>query len=171
MRGLRSGGYTNTTSSGRRRSSLNAWPGPGSMESPEARVGWPCAISASRSCETGQANFPQPSSARAALVQIHNVRAQESVGRFFNPLLPGNPPRVGARSTTPSTVRIVCVRVEKPFAIDFVIRDRLLSIGRDKPIDELLSKLCLHIGAFLRVHQDHAVLVEHAIIPLHEDLK
>jgi hypothetical protein len=45
-------------------------------------------------------------------------------------------------------------------AADFVIGDGLLSFRRDKPIDEGLAELFLHVRVPFGIYQHHAVLIE-----------
>ena len=49
-------------------------------------------------------------------------------------------------------------------AIDLVVRDRGLSFGTRKPVDEGLPLLRLHIRVLRRVNEDHAILVEQLIV-------
>src|SRR3974377_1844834 len=70
-----------------------------------------------------------------------------------------------------SRIRIGSVWKEQLFAIDLVISDGLLTLGRYQPIDERLSEVPLHFWMLLRVHQYHAGLVEHAFIAFHQYLQ
>src|SRR5262249_60858407 len=58
---------------------------------------------------------------------------------------------------------------EHLLAVNLVVRDCLLALVRNKPVDELLAKLLLHMRMLGRVHQYDAVLVEQPFIALHLD--
>src|SRR5262245_37190320 len=58
---------------------------------------------------------------------------------------------------------------EHLLAVNLVVRDCLLALVRNEPIDELLAKLLLHMRMLGRVHQYDAVLVEQQLIALHCD--
>jgi hypothetical protein len=48
----------------------------------------------------------------------------------------------------PSRIRVVGIRVKELLAIDFIAGDHVLALRRDDPIDELLTKLDIHIRCF-----------------------
>src|SRR5215469_14146781 len=54
-------------------------------------------------------------------------------------------------------------------AVNLVIGDCLLAFVRNKPVDELLAKLLLHMRMLGRVNQDDTVLVEQQFVALHRD--
>ena len=58
---------------------------------------------------------------------------------------------------------------EHLLAVNLVVRDCLLALVRNEPVDELLAKLLLHMRMLGRVHQYDAVLVEQQLIALHCD--
>src|SRR5262249_13495843 len=58
---------------------------------------------------------------------------------------------------------------EHLLAVNLVVRDCLLALVRNEPVDELLAKLLLHMRMLGRVHQYDAVLVEQPLIALHCD--
>src|SRR5581483_10546673 len=76
-----------------------------------------------------------------------------------------------ARACPASRPRLVRVGEEQLLPADLVSRDDLLALGRDQPVDELLAEVLLHVRVLLRVHQHHAVLVEQALVALHDDLE
>src|SRR2546430_15860143 len=61
------------------------------------------------------------------------------------------------------------VRKEQLFAADLVLGDRLLSLGRDDPVDERLAEIFFHAGMLGRIHKLHPVLVEKALLALNTD--
>src|SRR5450759_1758204 len=66
---------------------------------------------------------------------------------------------------------IVGVRVKQLLAVDLVVGDVLLPFRRDQVVDELLAELLLHVDMLGRVHQHHAILVEHALVAFDQDRK
>ena len=58
---------------------------------------------------------------------------------------------------------------EHLLAVNLVVRDCVLALVRNEPVDELLAKLLLHMRMLGRVHQYDAVLVEQPLIALHCD--
>ena len=58
------------------------------------------------------------------------------------------------------SARIIRIGVEQLLALDFVMRNIRLTGRRYQVIDESLTKLLLHVGMALRVHQYHSVLIE-----------
>jgi hypothetical protein len=63
-----------------------------------------------------------------------------------------------------SRARHIGVREEQLLAADLVAGNRLLSFRRNQPVDEGLAQFLLHVRMFGRVHEDHAILVEHALV-------
>src|SRR5690606_10311626 len=66
----------------------------------------------------------------------------------------------GFRPRTGSALRRG-VRKEQLLAVDPIRGDGTLPLGGQDPVDELLSLLGLHVGVFLGVDQNDAILVEH----------
>src|SRR5258708_2355312 len=58
---------------------------------------------------------------------------------------------------------------EQLLAVDLVVGDRLLALGRDEPVDEGLAQLVLHVRMLCRIHQDDAVLVEQLVVAFDRD--
>ena len=63
----------------------------------------------------------------------------------------------------------VGVRKEQLLAIDLVVRDGRLPLVSGQPVDESLPCFGLHRRVPVRVHQDHAILVEQFRIALDDD--
>src|SRR5215469_866594 len=59
-----------------------------------------------------------------------------------------------------SGVRILGIRIEELLAIDLVSANRVLTLGGDEPIDELLTKVLPDVWMFGWIYQNHAVLIE-----------
>src|SRR5262249_56699899 len=76
-----------------------------------------------------------------------------------------------ARTRDTSRPRRVGVGEEQLLTLDLVVGDRLLAFVRDEPVDEGLAQLLLDVRMFRRVHQDHAVLVEQALVALDRDVE
>ena len=70
-----------------------------------------------------------------------------------------------------SSVRISGFRKKQPLAINLVVGDGLLALRRYQPVDEHLAQLFLHLRMFVWVHQNDGVLIEHASVAFHQDLK
>src|SRR5256885_16138651 len=51
------------------------------------------------------------------------------------------------------------VRKEQLLPADLVLSDRLLSLGRDDPVDKRLAEIFFHAGMLRRIHQHHPLLV------------
>src|SRR6516162_6667266 len=68
-----------------------------------------------------------------------------------------------------SRARSLALWPEHLLAVNLVVRDCLLALVRNEPVDELLAKLLLHMRMLGRVHQYDAVLVEQPLIALHCD--
>src|SRR5262249_19171499 len=73
------------------------------------------------------------------------------------------PPRHALRA------RVISVRIEQLLAVDFVIGDCLLSLRRNRPVDEGLAKLLFDVWVLCGIHQDDAVLVEKPFVALDRD--
>src|SRR6516165_6980716 len=58
---------------------------------------------------------------------------------------------------------------EHLLAVNLVVRDCLLALVRNEPVEKLLAKLLLHMRVLGRVHQYDAVLVEQQLIASHCD--
>ena len=58
---------------------------------------------------------------------------------------------------------------EELLPADLVVGDRLLPLGRNEPVDELLAEFLLDVRMLGRVHQNHAVLVEQALVAFDQD--
>jgi len=61
-----------------------------------------------------------------------------------------------------SSLGIGGVWKEHLLAINLVVGDCSLSLWRHQPVDKRLSKLCRHVWMLVGVHQNDAVLIEHA---------
>jgi hypothetical protein len=70
-----------------------------------------------------------------------------------------------------SSVRISGVRKKQLLAINLVVGDGLLALRRYQLVDEHLAQLFLHLRMFVWVHQNDGVLIEHASVAFHQDLK
>src|SRR5262245_13567602 len=53
---------------------------------------------------------------------------------------------------------------EQFLPVDLVIRDRLLALGRDEPVDEGLAERLLYVWMLFGIDQHDAVLVEQALV-------
>src|SRR5262249_36042524 len=71
----------------------------------------------------------------------------------------------------PSRARLIGIGEEELLTVDLVTSDRLLSLLRDKPIDERLPKVLLDVGMLVGVDEHHAVLIEQALVALDKDLE
>src|SRR5262245_30553241 len=60
---------------------------------------------------------------------------------------------------------------EQFLSVDLVIRDRLLALGRDEPVDEGLAERLLYVRMLFGIDQHDAVLVEQALVAGHEDIE
>src|SRR5262249_56057638 len=60
---------------------------------------------------------------------------------------------------------------EQFLPVDLVIRDRLLALGRDEPVDEGLAERLLYVWMLFGIDQHDAVLVEQAFVAGHEDVE
>src|SRR5262249_48636234 len=70
-----------------------------------------------------------------------------------------------------SYVGIGGIRKEQLLAVDLVVGNGLLAVGRHQPIDELLTENLLHVGVPSWVHQYDAVLIEQVPVALHKNFK
>src|SRR5689334_18342390 len=59
---------------------------------------------------------------------------------------------------------VVGIRIEQLLAVDLIAGNVFLALRGDQVIDELLAEILLHIRMLGRVHQDHAILVEQALV-------
>src|ERR1044072_5942167 len=58
---------------------------------------------------------------------------------------------------------------EQLLPVYLVVGDRLLAVGRDEPVDELLAVFLLHVRALLGIHQQDAILVEQPPVAFYHD--
>src|SRR2546423_10155889 len=70
-----------------------------------------------------------------------------------------------------SATSVPRVGEEELLAVHLVVRDRLLAIGGEDPVDESLARLALDARMARRVDEHDAVLVEKALVALHQDLQ
>src|SRR5215475_11627926 len=63
-----------------------------------------------------------------------------------------------------SRPRYIGIGEEQFLPVDLVIRDRLLALGRDEPVDEGLAERLLYMRMLFGIDQHHAVLVEQALV-------
>src|SRR5215472_8856118 len=63
-----------------------------------------------------------------------------------------------------SRPRRIGVGEEQFLPVDLVVRDRLLTLGRDEPVDEGLAERLLHVRMLFGIDQHDAVLVEQALV-------
>src|SRR5262245_42074499 len=70
-----------------------------------------------------------------------------------------------------SRPRHIGIGEEQFLPVDLVIRDRLLALGRDEPVDEGLAERLLYVRMLFGIDQHDAVLVEQALVAGHEDVE
>src|SRR6266704_6366617 len=63
-----------------------------------------------------------------------------------------------------SRPRRIGIGEEQFLPVDLVIRDRLLALGRDEPVDEGLAERLLYVRMLFGIDQHDAVLVEQALV-------
>ena len=64
--------------------------------------------------------------------------------------------------------RIVRIWIEELLSFDLVTCDRVLSLSRDKPIDEALACFLLHCRMLCRIDQHHPILIEKSLVAFDE---
>src|SRR5262249_54153617 len=70
-----------------------------------------------------------------------------------------------------SRPRHIGIGEEQLLPVDLVIRNRLLALGRDEPVDEGLSERVLYVRMLFGIDQHDAVLVEQALVAGDEDVE
>src|SRR5215472_5870524 len=70
-----------------------------------------------------------------------------------------------------SRPRRIGIGEEQFLPVDLVIRDRLLTLGRDEPVDEGLAESLLDVRMLFGIDQHDAVLVEQALVAGDEDVE
>src|SRR6476659_3137478 len=85
-------------------------------------------------------------------------------GRFIKDEI--DPVALGAHL---SCVRIVGIWIEELLAADLKVGNRALPLRGYQPVNELLSKVRLHMRVLAGVYQHHAILIEKALVAFDED--
>src|SRR6185295_7415177 len=88
------------------------------------------------------------------------------------PLIAGAAQSAMARTFTrprSSRARLSCVGEEKLLTADLVIRNRLLALRRNEPVDERLAELFLDVRVLGGIDEHYAVLVEQPPVAFDED--
>src|SRR5262249_8793451 len=67
--------------------------------------------------------------------------------------------------------RLVGVWEEQLLSLDLIVCDRLVTLGRDEPVDEGLAEFFLDVGMLGRIHQHHAILIEQPLVAGDQDVQ
>src|SRR5690348_1670590 len=70
-----------------------------------------------------------------------------------------------------SRPRRIGIGEEQFLPVDLVVRDRLLALGREQPVDEGLAERLLYVRMLFGIDQHDAVLVEQALVAGDENVE
>src|ERR1700682_1423321 len=90
-------------------------------------------------------------------------------GAAFRPMVIANVTRPQARGG--SCAGLPRIGEEELLALDLVLGNGFLALGRDHPVDESLPGIPLYARMLVRVHQHPAVLIEQALVAFDQDRK